>query len=123
MRRLRGIGLGFATALIAVTAPTAAVVTSAAAPPSISQRLRERTDDSGAGTASGSCSAATNSATPGNRSAGITVPLTTIDQPTDQMLADGGLPELHKTGSFGSRATDRLATLAGPCSPSSSSRG
>ena len=46
-----------------------------------------------------------------NRAGGITVPLTTIDQPTDQMLADGGLPELHKTGSFGSRATERLATL------------
>jgi beta-galactosidase len=46
-----------------------------------------------------------------NRAAGITVPLTTIDQPTDQMLSDGGLPELHKTGSFGSRATKRLATL------------
>jgi beta-galactosidase len=46
-----------------------------------------------------------------NRAGGITVPLTTIDQPTDQMLADGSLPELHKTGSFGSRATERLATL------------
>ena len=46
-----------------------------------------------------------------NRAGGITVPLTTIDQPTDQMLDDGSLPELHKTGSFGSRATDRLATL------------
>jgi beta-galactosidase len=46
-----------------------------------------------------------------NRAGGITVPLTTIDQPTDQMLADGGLPGLHKTGSFGSRANERLATL------------
>jgi beta-galactosidase len=46
-----------------------------------------------------------------NRGGGITVPLTTIDQPTDQMLADGGLPELHKTGSFGSRSAERLATL------------
>jgi len=46
-----------------------------------------------------------------NRAGGITVPLTTIDQPTHQMLSDGGLPELHKTGSFGSRATARLATL------------
>ena len=45
------------------------------------------------------------------RAAGITVPLTTIDQPTDQMLEDGSLPGLHKTGSFGSRATERLATL------------
>ncbi|WP_255579590.1 glycoside hydrolase family 35 protein [Cryobacterium sp. PAMC25264] len=46
-----------------------------------------------------------------NRAGGITVPLTTIDQPTDQMLDDGSLPELHKTGSFGSRATERLAVL------------
>ncbi len=45
------------------------------------------------------------------RDAGITVPLTTVDQPTDRMLADGGLPELHKTGSFGSRSAERLATL------------
>ncbi|KAG4074730.1 hypothetical protein HA402_007006 [Bradysia odoriphaga] len=45
------------------------------------------------------------------RDAGITVPLTTIDQPTAQMLDDGSLPELHKTGSFGSRSTERLATL------------
>ena len=45
------------------------------------------------------------------REAGITVPLTTIDQPTPQMLADGSLPGLHVTGSFGSRAAERLATL------------
>ncbi|WP_102192560.1 glycoside hydrolase family 35 protein [Microbacterium aurantiacum] len=45
------------------------------------------------------------------RDAGITVPLTTVDQPTDQMLADGSLPTLHKTGSFGSRSAERLATL------------
>ncbi len=45
------------------------------------------------------------------REAGITVPLTTVDQPTDQMLADGSLPELHKTASFGSRSAERLATL------------
>ncbi|MET0589656.1 MAG: beta-galactosidase family protein [Naasia sp.] len=45
------------------------------------------------------------------RAAGIDVPLTTIDQPTAQMLEDGGLPELHRTGSFGSRAAERLATL------------
>ena len=45
------------------------------------------------------------------RAGGITVPLTTIDQPTDQMLEDGSLPGLHKTGSFGSRASERLATL------------
>lgn len=45
------------------------------------------------------------------RAAGITVPLTTIDQPTPQMLADGSLPGLHLTASFGSRADERLATL------------
>ncbi|QHC68168.1 beta-galactosidase [Rathayibacter sp. VKM Ac-2759] len=45
------------------------------------------------------------------RDAGITVPLTTIDQPTPQMLADGSLPGLHLTGSFGSRTPERLATL------------
>lgn len=45
------------------------------------------------------------------RDAGIAVPLTTVDQPVDQMLRDGSLPELHKTGSFGSRSTERLATL------------
>ena len=45
------------------------------------------------------------------KDAGITVPLTTVDQPQDQMLADGSLPTLHKTGSFGSRSAERLATL------------
>ena len=45
------------------------------------------------------------------RDAGITVPLTTIDQPTAQMLRDGSLEGLHLTGSFGSRAAARLATL------------
>ncbi|MBN9176509.1 MAG: beta-galactosidase [Microbacterium sp.] len=45
------------------------------------------------------------------RDAGITVPLTTVDQPEPGMLRDGSLPELHRTGSFGSRATERLATL------------
>lgn len=45
------------------------------------------------------------------RDAGITVPLTTIDQPTPQMLTDGSLPGLHLTGSFGSRVPERLATL------------
>ncbi|PPG69195.1 glycoside hydrolase family 35 protein [Rathayibacter rathayi] len=45
------------------------------------------------------------------RDCGITVPLTTIDQPTPQMLADGSLPGLHLTGSFGSRTPERLATL------------
>ncbi|NYF12697.1 beta-galactosidase [Pseudoclavibacter sp. JAI123] len=45
------------------------------------------------------------------REAGITVPLTTIDQPTDQMLSDGSVAGAHLTGSFGSRADERLATL------------
>lgn len=45
------------------------------------------------------------------RGAGITVPLTTIDQPEPGMLRAGSLPGLHMTGSFGSRATERLATL------------
>jgi beta-galactosidase len=45
------------------------------------------------------------------RDAGITVPLTTVDQPEPDMLRDGSLDELHRTGSFGSRATERLATL------------
>ncbi len=45
------------------------------------------------------------------REAGITVPLNTVDQPTDQMLADGSIPGLHKTASFGSRAAERLVTL------------
>lgn len=45
------------------------------------------------------------------RDAGITVPLTSVDQPVDRMLSDGSLPELHKTGSFGSRSAERLATL------------
>ncbi|HMR50565.1 MAG TPA: beta-galactosidase [Arachnia sp.] len=45
------------------------------------------------------------------KDAGITVPLTTVDQPQPQMLRDGSLPGLHLTGSFGSRAAERLATL------------
>ena len=45
------------------------------------------------------------------RDAGISVPLTTVDQPQPQMLRDGSLPELHRTASFGSHATERLATL------------
>lgn len=45
------------------------------------------------------------------RESGITVPLTTIDQPQPEMLANGSLPGLHMTGSFGSRVTERLATL------------
>ncbi|WP_248762319.1 beta-galactosidase family protein [Pseudarthrobacter sp. SSS035] len=46
-----------------------------------------------------------------NREIGLTVPFTTVDQPQDDMLANGSLPELHKTASFGSRAAERLATL------------
>ena len=45
------------------------------------------------------------------RALGIDVPLTTVDQPTDEMLANGSLDELHRTASFGSRATERLAAL------------
>ncbi len=45
------------------------------------------------------------------RACGITVPLTTVDQPQPDMLRDGSLDELHRTGSFGSRAADRLRTL------------
>jgi beta-galactosidase len=45
------------------------------------------------------------------RGIGIAVPLTTVDQPMGSMLADGSLPELHATGSFGSHAAERLATL------------
>ena len=39
------------------------------------------------------------------------MPLTTIDQPTDQRLSDGSVAGVHLTGSFGSRADERLATL------------
>jgi beta-galactosidase len=46
-----------------------------------------------------------------NRGIGITVPLTTVDQPVDDMLENGSLPGLHKTGSFGSRVSERLDTL------------
>ena len=46
-----------------------------------------------------------------NRRIGITVPLITVDQPVDDMLENGGIPELHRTGSFGSRAPERLDTL------------
>ncbi|MBB5803711.1 beta-galactosidase [Saccharothrix ecbatanensis] len=45
------------------------------------------------------------------KAAGITVPLTTVDQPTDDMLAAGSIDGLHKTASFGSRSAERLATL------------
>lgn len=46
-----------------------------------------------------------------NRRIGITVPLTSVDQPVDDMLENGGLPELHRTASFGSRSPERLDTL------------
>ncbi|MEO6084167.1 MAG: beta-galactosidase family protein [Umezawaea sp.] len=45
------------------------------------------------------------------RAAGITVPLTTVDQPIDGMLEAGSLEGLHRTASFGSRSAERLATL------------
>ena len=45
------------------------------------------------------------------RASGITVPLTQVDQPIPHMLENGAHPELHKTGSFGSRIDERLATL------------
>ena len=45
------------------------------------------------------------------RGIGISVPLTTVDQPVGSMLADGSLPELHATGSFGSHVTERLRLL------------
>ncbi|MET4158603.1 beta-galactosidase family protein [Agromyces sp. PvR057] len=45
------------------------------------------------------------------REHGIDVPLTTVDQPFDEMLENGSLDGLHRTGSFGSRVGERLATL------------
>ncbi|MDR1798584.1 MAG: beta-galactosidase [Bifidobacteriaceae bacterium] len=45
------------------------------------------------------------------RQYGIEVPLFTCDQANDQMLAAGGLPELFKAATFGSRSPERLATL------------
>ncbi|WP_370967490.1 beta-galactosidase family protein [Amycolatopsis sp. cg9] len=45
------------------------------------------------------------------RAAGITVPLTTVDQPTPEMLEAGSLDGLHRTASFGSGARERLAIL------------
>jgi beta-galactosidase len=46
-----------------------------------------------------------------HRSQGIMVPLTTVDQPQDAMLAAGGLPDVLRTASFGSSAAARLRTL------------
>ena len=45
------------------------------------------------------------------RAAGVTVPLTTVDQPLGEMLVAGGLEGLHRTASFGSRSVERLAAL------------
>ncbi|SHI79832.1 beta-galactosidase [Tessaracoccus bendigoensis DSM 12906] len=45
------------------------------------------------------------------RGQGIDVPLFTCDQANDEMLTRGGLPELLRTGTFGSRSKERLATL------------
>lgn len=42
---------------------------------------------------------------------GIEVPLFTCDQADDAMLERGGLPELHRTATFGSRSRERLAVL------------
>jgi beta-galactosidase len=45
------------------------------------------------------------------RAASITVPLTQVDQPIPHMLENGSHDGLHKTGSFGARIHERLATL------------
>ncbi|HEX4091562.1 MAG TPA: beta-galactosidase family protein [Trebonia sp.] len=45
------------------------------------------------------------------REIGITVPLNTVDQPIGDMLANGGLPGVLATGSFGGHVTQRLAAL------------
>ncbi|MGV9365271.1 glycoside hydrolase family 35 protein [Amycolatopsis sp. NPDC003731] len=45
------------------------------------------------------------------RDSGVTVPLTTVDQPTPEMLEAGSLDGLHRTASFGSGAEARLAVL------------
>ena len=45
------------------------------------------------------------------RRCGITVPLVTVDQPVDHMLAAGGLEGVLRTASFGSRSVERLRTL------------
>ena len=42
---------------------------------------------------------------------GIEVPLFSCDQPFGTMIEDGSLPELHKTGTFGSRSEERLEFL------------
>jgi len=45
------------------------------------------------------------------RGAGIGVPLVTVDQPVDAMLAAGGLDGVLRTSSFGSNSVTRLRTL------------
>jgi len=45
------------------------------------------------------------------RAAGVSVPLTTVDQPRGSMLEDGTLPDLLATGSFGSRSRERAAII------------
>jgi beta-galactosidase len=45
------------------------------------------------------------------RETGITVPLNTVDQPVGDMLADGALPGVLATGSFGGHVAERLAAL------------
>ncbi|WP_159706122.1 beta-galactosidase family protein [Arthrobacter sp. 18067] len=46
-----------------------------------------------------------------SKRSGVDVPLFTCDQPFGTMIEDGSLPELHKTGTFGSRSLERLAFL------------
>ena len=45
------------------------------------------------------------------RESGITVPLNTVDQPVGDMLANGALPGVLATGSFGGHVAERLAAL------------
>ncbi|MFJ6455581.1 beta-galactosidase family protein [Paenarthrobacter sp. NPDC091669] len=46
-----------------------------------------------------------------SKRSGVDVPLFTCDQPFGTMIEDGSLPELHKTGTFGSRSLERLDFL------------
>ncbi|WP_030228460.1 glycoside hydrolase family 35 protein [Actinoalloteichus caeruleus] len=45
------------------------------------------------------------------RAGGVDVPLFTSDQPSEEMLAAGGLPGVLRTGNFGSRVAENLARL------------
>ncbi|WP_027586982.1 beta-galactosidase [Acidipropionibacterium thoenii] len=45
------------------------------------------------------------------RDAGITVPLTSVDGAEDDMQANGSVPGLHRTASFGSRSLEAMETL------------